>query len=223
MRFRKLFALLSLPFLMLSCQEHPPVEVLDFYYPLKSIDDYLVYQYDIRWQNDSVSLPGYVAVGRINTDQYYLKTLNEKEELVDSTVIQVTDEAIELVNMYIPNDGRLIKNSDSIQVIYPLSLKFGQRHRTTTTHDNIVDPDLKSIVFANEASLMQDDSISITIRLMSQFLGLRKDGIKDSYTMMDEIILKRGVGMVYMSNRSQYGIEITELIKTYSSKEWMNR
>lgn len=219
-RFFSVAAVVLVFLSVVGCNKSKSVKTLDYYYPLSSIKDYVVYAYSVHPQDADTGSFSYVKIGHLSPMKYFINTMDEGLNLIDSTVIRVSKKAIEMEHMYIPVDGKMVANEDTIQVIYPLYLEFGKRNRTITTHTLEGNPYLDQTIYANEASLMREDSASISIRLMSQFVGVKKDGTKDSYTMMDEIINKKGVGTVYMSNRSQFGIEITELLKVYSVEDW---
>ena len=211
---------LTLCFLVVTACDRPAVSIKDYYYPLASIQKFKVYEYAVESPAFKAPVPEFLKLGSLGNHRYYLTRLDEKFNLLDSTIVGLSPGSIDLIQKFIPDNNRLLANSDSIQVLYPDLLNFGTKYRRVIHHHDLNSSSLQAIQMSKEVGLMHHDSNSITLKQVSHFVGEHKDGAKDTYLMVDEIINKKGVGMVFSSTLSSTGVETIRLMHVYSSDEW---
>ena len=206
----------------IGCNKEHSTSVTAYYYPIDKIENYVVYEYNVEYQGGVPLGKSYLKIGKIDTSKYYISSLSNNLERVDSSIFVHKEGNIYLEQMYLHIGDTMIINDEEMELIYPSEVRHGIDYRSFLTFSNLNHNEVKSIQHITDASLMQFDSLRMKIKLETQISVSKHKGHKDSFLEVSEILNVKDTGLVTKVSRSSTGIELTRLQKIYSSEEWMN-
>jgi len=215
--------LASLTIAFSSCSNQK-VDILDFYFPLKSIETYQVYEYEKRIysKKEDVVEASYVRIGKIDSDNFYFVTIDDTLGILDSAVMQIVDGGIYVNQLFLYDDGTYIQGSENQQILYPSKVGVKDVYTMEHTFPSLVINNLRTHAhtdFEYRIKGITDTSLIVAMRTKTSLNSLETDS-KFSFVETATILNKKGLGMYSESMKGDEFDSYKKFIKVWEPGPW---
>jgi hypothetical protein len=210
-------------FLFSGCSEKP-IAILDYYFPLESIENYQIYEYSNRiyGKEEDVEESSYLRIGKLANDEYYFVSLDHSMVALDSAVMRLENGSILIDKIFLYTDGNYAKCEEQGQVLYPSNVQLNTNYSLKHTFNsiNINDIDTKAMTkFNMSLSAVTDSTAKVNIETTT----VLKSNESESEFQFEEkstIVNKKGIGLYSESLRGKDYSSYKKLVKIWTANEW---
>ena len=213
----------SLTLAFSSCSNQK-VDILDYYFPLQSIENYQVYQYEkrIHGKKEDVVESSYLRIGKLDSNRYYFVTIDDTLGILDSAVMQIVDGGIYINQLFLCDDGPPTQGSENQQILYPAKVAVEEVFTMQHTFPSLVMNKLRTHAhtdFEYHIKGITDTTLVVGMKTKTSLKSLETDS-RFSFVENATIVNKKGLGMYSESMKGDEFNSYKKLIKVWEPGPW---